>query len=330
VPSSLLKALASVPAAISFVAGRADPGRAPFTSPRKATPPLLGCENVSLTALPTPFAQAKVDEHAFARFVDWQIESGRQGLVVGGAIGEGTALPLAERVRLIELAVEASAKRVPIIAVTGTNCTQESVELTRAAEEAGANAALLVAPYYNRPNQEGVYAHFCQIARSVELPLILEADPGRTGIDIHAETLERLAKIPNIVGIEEAEGGPFHVRPRSIEWRSDFLSLTGDDADCVDFRMAGGRGSISILANLVPAAWTALQRAMEERNWERAKFISERLRPLSSALRLETNPAPLKYALSLLHSWFNPEVRLPLTPITEDTAKAIREALARL
>ena len=329
-PSSLLKALASVPAAISFVAGRADPRRAPFAWPRKAIAPSLGCENVSLTALPTPFTQGKVDEHAFVRFVDWQIENGRQGLVVGGAIGEGTALPLAERLRLIEIAIETSAKRVPIIAVTGTNCTQESVELTRAAEEAGANAALLVAPYYNRPNQEGAHALFCQIARSVELPLILETDPGRTGIDIHAETLARLAKIPNIIGIEEAEGGPFRVLPRSIECRPDFLSLTGDDAGCVDFRMAGGRGSISILANLVPATWTALQRAVEEKNWERAKFISERLRPLSSALRLETNPAPLKYALSLLHSWFDPEVRLPLTPITEVTAQAIREALARL
>jgi len=330
VPSSLLKALASVPAAISVVAGRVDPRQAPFAWPRKAISPSLGCENISLTALPTPFAQGSVDERAFARFVNWQIEHGRQGLVIGGAIGEGTTHPLAERLRLIEIAVETSARRVPIIAVTGTNCTQESVELTRAAEKAGANAALLVAPYYNRPNQEGVYAHFCQIARSVELPLILETDPGRTGIDIHAETLARLARIPNIIGLEEAEGGPFRVRPRSVGCRPDFLSLTGDDANCVDFRMAGGRGSISILANLVPAAWTALQQAMEEKNWERAKFISGRLRPLSSALRLETNPTPLKYALSLLHSWFNAEVRLPLTPITEDTAKAIREALARL
>lgn len=329
-PNSLLKALASVPAAISFVAGQPDPRRALFAWPRKAVPRSLGCENISLTALPTPFAQGMVDERAFARFVDWQIEHGRQGLVVGGAIGEGTALPLAERLRLIEISVETSAKRVPVIAVTGTNCTQESVELTRAAEKAGATSALLVVPYYNRPNQEGVYAHFCQIARSVELPLILETDPGRTGIDIHPETLARLAEIPNIIGIEEAEGGPFRVRPRSVECRPDFLSITGDDVDCVDFRMAGGRGSISILANLVPAAWTALQQAMEEKNWERAKFISGRLRPLSSALRLETNPAPLKYALSLLHSWFKPEVRLPLTPITEDTAKAIREALARL
>ena len=168
---------------------------------------------------------------------------------------------------MIEIAVETSAKRIPIVAATGTNCTQESVELTRAAEKAGASAALLVAPYYNRPNQEGVYAHFCQIARSVELPLILETDPGRTGIDIHAETLERLAKIPNIIGIEEAEGGPLRLRPRSIGCRPDFLSLTGDDADYVDFRMAGGRGSISILANLVPAAWMALQQAMEAKNW---------------------------------------------------------------
>ena len=329
-PSSLVKALSSVPAAISFVAGRSGPCRTPFSWPQSAIPGSLGLDSVSLTALPTPFARDKVDERAFARLVDWQIEHGRQGLVVGGAIGEGPTLPLGERLRLIEIAVETSAMRAPIVAATGTNCTQESVELTQAAQKAGANAALLVVPYYNRPSQQGVYAHFSQIARSVELPLILEADPGRTGIDIQAETLSRLAEIPNVIGIEEAEGGPFRLRPRRVACRPEFISLTGDDVDCLGFRVAGGTGCISIVANLVPAIWATFQRAIEEKNWERAKLISGGLWPLSSALRLETNPAPLKYALSLLHSWFGPEVRLPLTPVSEDTAEAIREALARL
>ena len=195
----------------------------------------------SLTALATPFQNDRIAEKAFAHFVNWQIEQGAQGLVVCSATGEGATLTLQERSLVIQIAVETTAGRIPIVAATGVNCPRESVALTRAAQAAGATAALIVAPYYNKPSQEGLYRHYYEIARSVDLPLIVENDPSRNGVDILPETLARLAEIPNIVGVESATGDLDRLASGAHSMRQDFVQLSGDDDTCVLFRMAGGR-----------------------------------------------------------------------------------------
>jgi 4-hydroxy-tetrahydrodipicolinate synthase len=290
-----------------------------------STSRLPAARYTSLTALPTPFMDEGVAEESFAKLVELQIEQGSQGIVVCSVTGEGPVLSPKERHRLIQIAVETSAGRAPVVAATGTNCTQETIVLTRAAQEAGASAALIVTPYYNKPNQAGVYLHCRDVARSVDLPLIIEADPSRSGIDISSQTLGRLAEIPNIVAIEDVMGDL-----RRIRDRADLIVLSGDDNACVSFRLAGGSGSVSVVANLVPTLWATLQRAVNASDWPRASMIQAALQPLVSALQLEANPAPVKYALSLLHSWFSPQMRLPLVTVNEATGVAVREALARL
>jgi 4-hydroxy-tetrahydrodipicolinate synthase len=283
-----------------------------------------------LTALPTPFLNDEIAEEPFARLIAWQIEQGCRGLVVCSATGEGSTLAPQERRRLIEIAVYAAAGRAPIIAATGTNCTAETTALTEAAQAAGATAALIVTPYYNKPGQRGLYEHYRAIARSVDLPLIIEADPSRTAVDIDPETLAQLAEIPNIVAIEDAESGfPASAR-RAVASRPKFLRFCGDDRESVSFRMAGGQGCVSVVANVVPAFWAAMQRANDAQDWGRAMLIQMALQPLVSALRLETNPAPIKFALSVLHPWFSPQMRPPLGPVSVATAAAIRAALAHL
>ncbi len=281
----------------------------------------------SFTALPTPF-NGGVAEKAFASLVAWQIDQGVEGLVVCSAAGEGPTLTAQERKRLIEIAVETADGRAPIIAATGTNCTQETVALTRAAETAGAAAALVVTPYYNAPNQYGLYLHFREIAHAVGLPIIIENDPARTGIDVQRDTLLRLAEIPNIVGVEHTSGDPVRLADKDLS--GNFIQLSGDDRTSVLFQMGGGDGSISIVANIVPKLWVEMQHACRCKDWGRASTIQTRLLPLLSALRLETNPGPLKYALSFLRPWFSPELRLPLVPVTYETGNAIVTALMDL
>ena len=284
----------------------------------------------SLTALATPFEHDNLAEKAFADLVAWQIEQGSEGLVVGGVTGEAPTLSPEERRRLIEIAVETASRRVPIVAATGTNCTRETIALTQAAEAAGATAALIVTPYYNKPNQEGLYRHFREFANSVGIPLILENDPSRTCMEIRSETLAKLAATPNIVGVEDVTCDLSRFSAHSLSSASNFIRWSGDDSASLLFRMAGGTCSVSVVANVVPRLWAHMQQACAAGDWNRAKSIQTRLKPLVAALQLETNPAPVKYALSLAHPWFSPTMRLPLISVSRQTACAIASALKDL
>ncbi len=290
---------------------------------------IAAADRLWLTAAPTPFADDDIDEEAFARYVAWQIDEGCGGLVVGGATGEGATLSRCERLRLIEIAVGIASSRAAVIVATGTNCTRESIGRTEAAQRAGASAALLVTPYYNKPGQRGLLCHFQEIARAVDLPLVIEIDSARTAVDIGSETLAQLAEIPNIVAIAHADGGVARLRKQKLSARPGLAHLCGSDDACAQFCLAGGSGWISNTANIVPALWSALQRAIDAKRWDRAMLIEMALEPLASALQMESGAPPLKYALSLLHPWFSPQVRLPLTPVASETALAIREAFAR-
>ncbi len=284
----------------------------------------------SLTALATPFTSDGVDEGCFADVVQWQIGEGTNGLVPCGTTGEAPTLTGAERDRLIRICVECAAGTVPVIAGTGTNCTATTIEQTRAAEAAGADAALIVTPYYNRPTQEGLYRHFEAVASAVDLPIILYDVPRRTGVDLHVGTIEQLARIPSIVGLKDASGDP--ERPRLIERAVGprFTPLCGDDAAAVAFNLAGGRGCISVVANVAPALCRDLHRACRAKDWSAARAIQRRLEPLIEALARETNPGPVKQALSWIHPGFAREPRLPLVCVAPATAVAIRDALVEL
>ena len=284
----------------------------------------------SLTTLATPFENDDIAEKAFADLVAWQIAQGGEGLVVCGVTGEAPTLSPREQRRLIQIAVETASRRVPIVAATGTNCTRETIALTQAAEAAGATAALIVTPYYNKPNQEGLYRHYREIAKAVGIPLILENDPSRTCVEIRPETLEKLATTPNIVGIEDATCDLSRFSVHSLSSAPNLIRWSGDDSASLLFRMAGGSGSVSVVANVVPRLWAEMQRACDAGDWSGARSIQTRLKPLVSALQLETSPGPVKYALSLAHPWFSPTMRLPLVAVSRQTASAIDSALKEL
>lgn len=284
----------------------------------------------SLTALVTPFDNDDIAEKSFADLVAWQIDQGAQGLVVGSATGEGPTLTSQERSLLLQIAVQIAGGRASIIAATGSNCTRESIIMTQAAQAAGAAAALIATPFYNKPSQSGLYRHYYEIARSVDLPLIIESDPARTGVDIHPDTLARLTEIPNIVGLEDTVGDPGRVGGRGFLLKRDFIWLSGDDQTSVLFRMAGGHGSVSVVANAVPKVWAEMHQASDAGDWARATAIQMQLLPLVSALRLEAGPGPIKYALCFLRPWFSPDLRLPLVPIGYETGAAIVTALTEL
>jgi 4-hydroxy-tetrahydrodipicolinate synthase len=284
----------------------------------------------SITALVTPFARDCIDETAFADFVAWQIAEGTQGLVPCGTTGEAPTLTSAERERLIRIAVEVADRRVPVIAGTGMNCTESSIAMTAEAKAAGADAALVVTPYYNRPTQEGLFRHFEAIARAVDIPLILYNVPSRTGVDLLSTTIGRLAKIPSIIGIKDATGDVTRPIATASETGGRFLQVSGHDATAVSFNLAGGRGCISVVANVVPRLCAALQKACRDDDYLQARAIQRRLVPLIKALEQETNPCPIRLAVSLLHRRFDSSPRLPLVPVSSETAKAVSEALRPL
>jgi 4-hydroxy-tetrahydrodipicolinate synthase len=286
----------------------------------------------SLTALITPFVEggSRVDERAFADLVAWQIAEGTQGLVVAGTTGEAPTLTEAERTRLLHIAVEVAAGRVPIVAGSGTNCTRSSIALTRAAKAAGADTALIVTPYYNKPTQEGLYQHCAAIARGVDLPVLLYTVPSRTGVDFAPATLARLAAIPGIIGIKDATGDLGRPGITAGAAGSAFLQLSGHDATAAAFNLAGGRGCISVVANVAPRLCAELQGACRIGDYRRAMVLQARLNPLIAALERETNPGPVKLALSLMRSDIAPDLRLPLVVPRPETAVALAEALASL
>jgi 4-hydroxy-tetrahydrodipicolinate synthase len=280
----------------------------------------------SLVALITPFANRAVDEKRFQAFVDWQIKEGTHGVVPCGTTGESPTLSPAEHKRVVALAVEVAKGRVPVIAGTGSNATEEAIDFTRHAKEAGADAALIVTPYYNKPTQEGLYQHYKAIHDAVDLPIIIYNIPARCVIDMSVQTMARLAKLANIVGVKDATNDLARpLRTRAAIGR-DFTMLSGEDVTTMAFLAQGGDGCISVTANVAPRACADLHEAWQKGDTARAMAINERLAPLHDALFCETSPAPVKYAASLLDK-SSAEVRLPLVPATPDAQEKVRSAM---
>ena len=282
----------------------------------------------SLVALITPMRpDGSVDEDAFAAFVDWQIRQGTQGIVPVGTTGESPTLNHDEHRRVVEIAVEVAAGRVPVIAGAGANATAEAIDLVAHAKAAGADAALVVTPYYNRPSQEGMYRHYAAINDAVALPVFVYNVPSRTGVDISNETVARLAKLPNIAGVKDATGRLERVCCQRITCGTDFIQLSGEDATAHGFNAQGGTGCISVTANVAPALCAQMQAACLRGDYAEALRLQDRLMPLHIAIFIEPGLVGAKYAMSRL-GLCGETVRLPLVPLTEGTRARIDAALA--
>lgn len=283
----------------------------------------------SIPALVTPFRNNKVDRDAFAALVERQIEAGCGALVPVGTTGETSTLTHAEHREVVSLCIDVTRGRVPIIAGAGSNSTAEAISLVDHAKSAGADAALVVCPYYNRPNQEGLEAHYRAINAAVQLPVFIYNVPTRTASDIQPETVGRLAQLPNIIGIKDATGDMERVtRHLDLAGDAQFIQLSGDDPTAVAFCAAGGVGCISVTANVVPHKTADIYTAVEAGDFDRAREIDADLYDLHKALFLSPSPGPAKYALSRL-GLCEPDLRLPLTPPDQATRAVIDSAMAR-
>ena len=283
----------------------------------------------SLTALITPFKDGTVDEDAFRRLVDWQISEGTHGLVPAGTTGESPTLDFDEHKRIIELAVEGSRGRVPVVAGTGSNSTDEAVELSQHAEKAGVDGLLVVAPYYNKPTQEGLYQHFKKINDSVGVPIIVYNIPGRTNVDISIETMRRLTELKNIAGVKDATANLTRVaRERRVTQLTgrDFVQLSGEDETALAFMAHGGHGCISVASNIAPRLSAEFQNACMAGDFPAALALQDKLQPIHETMFLEANPGPVKYAASRL-GLCSEEVRLPLWRVSDETRAKIDAAL---
>lgn len=284
----------------------------------------------SLVALITPMREdGSVDEKAYAAFVDWQIKEGTHGVVPVGTTGESPTLSHDEHKRVVEIAVEVAKGRVPVIAGAGSNSTEEAIALTRHAKEAGAAAALIVTPYYNKPTQEGMYLHFKAIADSVDLPIIIYNIPPRSVVDMSVETMARLAKHKNIVGLKDATANLARPLQQRRACGDDFCQLSGEDHTALSFNAAGGVGCISVSANVAPRLCSEMQSAWLEGRVAEAMAIQQRLLPLHDALFAETSPGPVKFAASLLGK-ATEHCRLPLAPLMAPTRERVRAAMAEV
>ncbi len=281
----------------------------------------------SFTALITPFTDNGVDETVYQSFVEWQIAQGTDGLVPCGTTGESPTLSHEEHHRVVELCVDvAKSKKVPVIAGAGSNSTAEAISLAAHAKTAGADAVLVVTPYYNKPTQEGLYQHYKAIHDAVDIPIVIYNIPGRCVIDMSVETMARLARLPNIVGVKDATndlGRPIKTRALCGD---DFAQLSGEDGTAVDFLAQGGHGCISVTSNIAPRLCAEMQDAWAAGNYARVAELRDKLAPLHDAMFCETNPAPVKYAASLL-GWGNGKVRLPLTAISEASQQRVKAAM---
>ncbi|MGE0597617.1 MAG: 4-hydroxy-tetrahydrodipicolinate synthase [Hyphomonadaceae bacterium] len=280
----------------------------------------------SLPALITPFRAGNVDEAALAAMVERQIAAGTHGLVPCGTTGESVTLTQAEHQRVVRICVEAAAGRVPIMAGAGSNATERAITLVSAVKSAGAKAALVVAPYYNRPSQEGLYQHFKAVHDATDLPIYLYNVPGRTIVDLSVETVARLAALPRIVGIKDATGDLGRVARHRLACGGDFIQLSGDDPNAIGFNAYGGLGCISVTANVAPDLCAQVQNACAGSDYAAARAIDDRLAPLHKALFVEPSPAPAKFACSLL-GLCTDEVRLPIVPCSEGAKAQVRDAM---
>ena len=283
-----------------------------------------------ITALVTPFKSGKVDYKALEKLISLQIKEGINGIVLCGSTGEAATISKDERKELIKAAKSIIKKRIPLIVGTGTNCTKTTIEYTQEAEELGANGALVVAPYYNKPTQEGIYQHFAAISKNTKLPVIIYNNPARVVINISDETISRISQFKNIYTIKDATGDL--TRPLSLQTyplSKKFTMLSGDDINAVSFNVSGGKGLISIASNLLPKLCTKIQTLCTKGDYEAAKIEHQKLVPFYLLLFCETNPVPIKYALHLL-GIISPEVRLPLVELQEESKTKIKNILKSL
>jgi len=281
----------------------------------------------SIPALVTPFRDGRVDEDAFAAFVEWQIAEGSHGLVPCGTTGESATLTREEHHRVVALCVEVARGRVPVIAGCGSNDTATAIEHLRNAARVGADAALVVTPYYNRPSQEGLYRHYAALAEATEVPIILYNVPARTSVDLAVETMGRLAKLKNIVGVKDASGNVARVSAQRAACGADFQQISGNDDMALGFMAHGGIGCISVTANVAPRLSARFQDACLAGDYGQARALQDLLYPLHAALFSDASPAPTKYALGRLRR-MSEEVRLPLVAASAASRQAVDAALA--
>ena len=284
----------------------------------------------SIVALITPFKNNKLDEEAYISLIHHHLKNGTSGLVPAGTTGESPTLSHKEHERVIELSVKESKGKIPVIAGTGSNSTEEAISLTKYAEKIGANGALVVTPYYNKPTQEGLYQHFKAINDNCSLPIIIYNIPPRSVVDMTVDTMARLYELKNIVGVKDATGDLNRVDEQKKKMGPDFIQLSGEDGTALEFNSRGGVGCISVSANVAAKLCSEFQEASISKNnsnlLAKAKQINEKLLPLHKALFIESSPSPVKYAASLL-KLSSDEVRLPLVKITDETKKAVRSAM---
>lgn len=281
----------------------------------------------SIPALITPFKDGEIDWPAFDNFVEWQIEQGSHALVPCGTTGESPTLSHEEHKALVKRCVEITNKRIPVIAGTGSNSTREAIDFTTDAKTVGADAALIVTPYYNKPTQAGLYEHYKNIAASVELPIIIYNIPGRCIIDMSVETMAELAKLPNIIGVKDATNDLARPLETRLAIGRSFCQLSGEDATTAGFLAQGGHGCISVVANIAPALCAQMHEAWQKKDIENFEMIRDLLGPLSKALFIESSPAPVKFAASVL-GLCSDEVRSPLMRATKEAQMAVHNALA--
>tara|TARA_B100001123_G_scaffold217802_1_gene245931 strand:- start:190 stop:1074 length:885 start_codon:yes stop_codon:yes gene_type:complete len=284
----------------------------------------------SIVALITPFKNNKLDEDCYISLINYHLKNGTSGLVPAGTTGESPTLSHSEHERVIELCVKESKGKIPVIAGTGSNSTEEAISLTKYAEKIGANGALVVTPYYNKPTQEGLYQHFKAINDNCSIPIIIYNIPPRSVVDMSVDTMARLFELKNIIGVKDATGDLNRVDQQRKKMGPDFVQLSGEDGTALDFNLRGGVGCISVTANVAPKLCSEFQESSTAKNnsnlLAKAKEINDKLMPLHKSLFIESSPSPVKYAASLL-KLSSDEVRLPLVKIKEETKKTVKSAM---
>ena len=283
----------------------------------------------SNVALITPFKNDKLDEEAYIKLIHFQIKNGTNGLVPAGTTGESPTLSHDEHQKVIELCIQESKGKNIVIAGTGSNSTKEAISLTTHAEKVGADAALVVTPYYNKPTQEGLYQHYKAINDKIGIPIIIYNIPGRSVIDMSVDTMARLYELENIVGVKDATGDLERVKQQKNKMGDDFIQLTGNDDNALDFNKRGGVGSISVTANIAPKLCSDFQKFSKidtEEGIQEATKLDKILQPIHNSMFIESNPSPVKYAAKIL-GLCNDDVRLPLVKVTEPTKEIVKKAL---
>ncbi|HDS08644.1 MAG TPA: 4-hydroxy-tetrahydrodipicolinate synthase [Firmicutes bacterium] len=282
----------------------------------------------SIVALVTPFKEGKVDEESFLNLIDFQVAGGTQGILISGTTGESATLSDNEKERLFKLTVERLRGKIPFIAGTGTNDTKTTLHLSQKAQEIGADGLLVITPYYNKPTQQGLIEHFSYIAKRISIPIIIYNVPGRTGVSIEPSTLAELAKIKNIIGVKEATGSMKQATEINLLCPDDFIMLSGDDFTYLPFLAAGGRGIISVSANIIPDKMQKIYSEFKEGRISEARTLHNEVFDLHKMMFMETNPIPVKTALALMNK-IKPEFRLPLCQMKEENKNKLVEELKK-